>query len=133
MQLNFIYWRKNNEQDGLSPYSVDILRDMVRLVNNRTISFYLSFPIDLEIDETVDYSVTDYALKLARKFVDSGFLKSIKMYDNYEEAIDRFKREFILNALNRNEFNILKTSRELDISRKTIYRTLKKYNITRPK
>jgi len=133
MQLNFIYWRKNNEQDGLSPYSVDILRDMVRLVNNRTISFYLSFPIDLEIDETVDYSVTDYALKLARKFVDSGFLKSIKMYDNYEDAIDRFKREFILNALNRNEFNILKTSREIGINRKTIYRILKRYNITRPK
>ena len=133
MQLNFIYWRKDNEQDGLSPYSVDILRDMVRLVNNRTISFYLSFPIDLEIDETVDYSVTDYALKLARKFVDSGFLKSIKMYDNYEDAIDRFKREFILNALNRNEFNILKTSREIGINRKTIYRILKRYNITRPK
>lgn len=162
MTLKFIYWRKSNKQDGLSPYSISILKDMVNLVNKGIISFYITFPVnveesdtyggygDLTHEEKIDYqkklkeqdcidsiedgykqrfSITEHALELARRFVDSGSLKRterrfLPQRDGYMAAVAKFKKDFVLTALQENDFNVKLAAKKIKVNRKTIYRVV---------
>jgi len=46
-----------------------------------------------------------------------------------KDARESFEKEFITNALKRNNFNITNTAKELNIARKNLYEKLKKLNI----
>ncbi|MBN2602460.1 MAG: sigma-54-dependent Fis family transcriptional regulator [Candidatus Marinimicrobia bacterium] len=57
--------------------------------------------------------------------------KSTKKYHKFSEAKDNFERYFLLQALQRNKWNIAKAARESNIPRQNFYQKMKKYNISR--
>jgi len=57
--------------------------------------------------------------------------KSRKKYHKFSEAKDNFEQYFLLQALQRNNWNIAKAARESNIQRQNFYQKMKKYNITR--
>jgi len=59
----------------------------------------------------------------------SGVCKSIKPL---KRALQEFEKQYILNALDKNEWNITKTSEEIGIARKNLYKKIEKYRIQRP-
>jgi len=59
----------------------------------------------------------------------TGICKSIKPL---KRALQEFEKHYILNALEKNEWNITKTSEEIGIARKNLYKKIEKYRIQRP-
>jgi DNA-binding NtrC family response regulator len=55
--------------------------------------------------------------------------KNMEENFSYEEAIDLFEKEFISNALKENKYDISKTAENMDISERTLYRKISKFNI----
>jgi DNA-binding NtrC family response regulator len=49
--------------------------------------------------------------------------------NNPAESLDDFERAFILQVLNKYEWNISKTARALKVDRVTLYNKIKKYNL----
>lgn len=52
---------------------------------------------------------------------------------SYREAMRQFKRRFLQEALERNNWNIAKTARQLDIRRAHLYNLLADHGLRRPK
>lgn len=50
-------------------------------------------------------------------------------HDTYSELVNEFEKELILNALNRNRWNMTKTAKELKIKRQTLQNKMKRLNI----
>lgn len=50
-------------------------------------------------------------------------------HDTYSELVNEFEKELILNALNRNRWNVTKTAKELKIKRQTLQNKMKRLNI----
>ncbi|MCX7677647.1 MAG: sigma-54 dependent transcriptional regulator [Spirochaetes bacterium] len=48
---------------------------------------------------------------------------------SYKKAKEQFEREFIINALRRNNKNVSQTAQEMGIERTNLYRKIKQYNI----
>ena len=50
---------------------------------------------------------------------------------DFAEAKNQFERSFLIQALQRNHWNIAKTAREIKLPRQNFYQKMKKYNISR--
>jgi len=50
---------------------------------------------------------------------------------NFSDAKNQFERNFLINALNRNRWNIAQTAREIKLPRQNLYQKIKKHNISR--
>lgn len=48
------------------------------------------------------------------------------------KTLDEMTKEWVTDALIAYEWNIVKTAKALDVTRATIYRMIKRYNIQRP-
>lgn len=58
-------------------------------------------------------------------------VQSVTRANSYAEARDRMTRSLILKALDKNEWNIMRSARYLGINRTYIYRLMKRYGIER--
>ncbi|MFM7315533.1 MAG: sigma 54-interacting transcriptional regulator, partial [bacterium] len=50
-------------------------------------------------------------------------------HNTLNDVVESHEREMILDSMNRNSFNLLKTAKDLGISRMTLYKKLEKYQI----
>ncbi|MFM7591047.1 MAG: sigma 54-interacting transcriptional regulator, partial [Isosphaeraceae bacterium] len=50
-------------------------------------------------------------------------------HNTLNDVVESHEREMILDSMNRNSFNLLKTAKDLGISRMTLYKRLEKYQI----
>ncbi len=55
--------------------------------------------------------------------------KQISVEGSFQEAKDRFERDYIISILNRNRWKISDTARELKMDRSSLFRKMKKMNI----
>ena len=64
-----------------------------------------------------------------KKMIDNSPINS-DLYDlNYKEAKERFERDFIIQKLKNNNWNMTLTSKSLNLDRVSLYRKLKTLNI----
>ena len=64
-----------------------------------------------------------------KKMIDNFPINS-DLYDlNYKEAKERFERDFIIQKLKNNNWNMTLTSKSLNLDRVSLYRKLKTLNI----
>jgi two-component system, NtrC family, nitrogen regulation response regulator NtrX len=64
-----------------------------------------------------------------KKMIDNSTVNS-DLYDlNYKEAKERFERDFIIQKLKNNNWNMTLTSKSLNLDRVSLYRKLKTLNI----
>lgn len=80
------------------------------------------------------YAMRDVALIFNRDDITLDELVEIrKRLDPKKMTIDEIIKEHTIATLEKNDFNVSRTSRELDVDRRTLYRWLVRWNVKLPR
>ena len=128
MLFEFIYWQKNDLSDGLAPFDRVLLARLERMYLDGKISRFIMFPVDVPEEELKEYSVTNYALNLARAFLKGNKDTTPELdnsginLSNYELEMERYRKAIFIESLILNKGDVGKAAKHLLVNRKTIYR-----------
>ena len=94
-------------------------------LNDRYKSNDLLGVIDVAVDNKIDFDYKESDIDLMNNSIDSTDLYDL----NYREAKDKFEKEYLIQKLKINNFNMTLTAKMLKLDRVSLYRKVKSLNI----
>ncbi len=129
--LRMYHLREGREEKRFSPESVELMKNYDWPGNVRELKNIIERMIIMTPGEII--SVEDLPQYMAN--MDAGReavppkLENIMEYGTLREAREEFEKEFILQKLEENNWNISKTAEMIELERSNLYRKMKSYGI----
>ncbi|MDM8533743.1 sigma 54-interacting transcriptional regulator [Clostridiaceae bacterium HSG29] len=123
-KFNDKFYRNIN---GITENALKILNDYCWPGNVRELENIIEGIISITDNDKI--TVNDLPKSLLNKVKEKSKRESIDGGINLKNAINKFEKEYILNALEKTQWNITKASKLLSIPRQTLQYKLKKYKI----